>query len=436
MENNQETPSALERRIDMAVSMADVEKDVEARIKRMARSMKMAGFRPGKVPLKIVEQTHGAQVRSEAIGAAVEKAFGEKVREQELRIAGQPSIEPGDATEDGKLSFTAVFEVYPEVQPGSLADSSFERPTLEIGDAEVEKTIEVLRKQRTQYEVTDRAAQDQDRVVIDFIGRKDGEVFEGGQASDFPFVLGAGAMLKDFEEAVAGLSQGESKTFEMTFPEDYQAEHLAGQKVEFEITVKAVEAPKLPEVDSDFAKELGVKGGDVAQLREEIKGNLEREVKRRAQARVKEQVMEALLETTTIELPKALVQAESEVLADNARRDMESRGMDVKDLPIQAEWFVEQAERRVRLGLIMAEIVKANDLYATPEQVRSMIEEMAESYEDPSELVGWYYSDQQRLAQVEALVVENNVVEWALKEGKTEDKPVGFDDLMGNEAAA
>ena len=436
MQTNQEARSALERRIDMTVSMADVEKEVEARLKRMARTIKMPGFRPGKVPLKIVAQTHGAQARSEAIGAAVEQAFGAAVREQDLRVAGFPLIEPKEAAYPAEaLEFTAVFEVYPEVEPGDLSAQKIERPVLEVGEAEVDKTIDVLRKQRTTFVAAERAATDGDRVVIDFIGRKDGEPFEGGQGQDFPFVIGAGSMLKDFESAVAGLKAGETKTFDMTFPEDYHARQLAGQAVQFEITVKAVEAPVLPEVNADFAKALGVADGDVAKLREEVKTNLEREVKRRIQARVKEQVMNALLEVTPIEVPKALIDAEARQLADNARRDLEMRGMKTKDIPVEPAWFVEQAERRVKLGLIMAELVKKAELHAKPEQVRALVEEMAQSYEDPSELVRWYYAQPERLAQAEAVVIEDNVVAWASAQAQTTDTPVAFDELMGNNAA-
>ncbi|MBA4742523.1 MAG: trigger factor [Azoarcus sp.] len=435
MENNQETPNALERRIDMTVPVAEIEKEVDARLKRMARTVKMAGFRPGKVPLKIVAQTYGAQARSEAIGAAVEKAFGEKLREQELRIAGQPRIEPGDKSADGMLSFTAVFEVYPEVKPGSLADQQIERPVLTVGDEEVEKTLEVLRKQRTQFEACKRKAKDGDRVTIDFVGKMDGEPFEGGSAEDFPFVIGAGSMLADFEKAVKGMGKDEEKTFEMTFPEDYHAENLAGKTVAFDVTVKAVEKPVLPEVDEEFAKTLGVASGEVSKLREEVKANLEREVKRRVHGRVKEQVMNALLEVTEFDVPTALVDKESEQLAENARRDMEMRGMNLKDVPVEPSWFTEQAQRRVKLGLIMAEIVKDKELFAKPEQIRSVVEDMAQSYEDPQELVRWYYSQPDRLSQVEAIVIEDNVVEWALGEAKTEDKSVDFDELMGNSAA-
>jgi len=434
MQTNQEIPSALERRIDMSVPMAEIDKEVESRLKRMARTVKMPGFRPGKVPMKIVAQTYGAQARSEAIGAAVEKVFGETVREQNLRVAGYPRIEPKDVAGSDALEFSAVFEVYPEVVPGDLSEQQIERPVLSVGDAEVDKTIDVLRKQRTTFQIAERAAAEGDRVVIDFAGRKDGELFDGGQASDFPFVIGAGSMLKDFEAAVTGLKAGESKTFDMTFPEDYHAKHLAGQTVQFEVTVKAVEAPVLPEVDADFAKALGVADGDVAKLREEVKGNLEREVKRRIQAKVKEQVMDALLAVTPIEVPKALVEAESRQLADNARRDLEMRGMKSQDIPVEPAWFAEQAVRRVKLGLIMAELVKGQELHAKPEQIRALVEEMAQSYEDPSELVRWYYAQPERLAQAEAVVIEDNVVGWVVDKAKATDKPVAFDELMGNAA--
>ena len=434
MQTNQETPSSLERRIDMSVAMAEINKEVEARLKKMARTVKMPGFRPGKVPMKIVAQTYEPQARSEAIGAAVEKAFGNAVREQNLRVAGYPRIEPKEASSADALEFSAVFEVYPEVVSGDLSTQTIERPALEVGDAEVDKTIDVLRKQRTSFELADRAAAEGDRVVIDFAGRKDGELFDGGQAEDFPFVIGAGSMLKDFETAVTGLKSGEAKTFDMTFPEDYHAKHLAGQTVQFEVTVKKVEAPVLPAVDSDFAKALGVADGDVSKLRDEVRTNLTREVKRRIQAKVKEQVMNALIEVTPIDVPKALVEAESSQLAENAKRDLEARGMQTKDIPVEPAWFADQAVRRVKLGLIMAELVKTKELHAKPEQVRALVEEMAESYEDPSELVRWYYAQPDRLAQAEAVVIEDNVVAWVASQAQTTDKPVAFDELMGNAA--
>lgn len=436
MQNNQENQSALERRIDMSVPMADIEKEVEARLKRMARTVKMPGFRPGKVPMKIVSQTYGPQARNEAIGAAVERVLGDQIREQNLRIAGTPRIEPKEAANESVLEFSAVFEIYPSIVLGELTGQKVERPILTVGDAEVDKTIDVLRKQRTTFTVIDRESREGDRAVIDFAGRKDGVEFEGGKADDFPFVIGAGAMLKDFEAAVLGLRAGESRTFDMTFPADYHAAHLAGQAVQFDVSVKRVEEPVLPAIDADFAKALGVEDGDVARLRDEVKANLEREVKRRIQAKVKEQVMDALLAVNPIEVPKALVEKESLQLADNAKRDLEMRGMNTKDIPVEAAWFVDQAQRRVKLGLIMAEVVKSKELFAKPEQIRTLVEEMAQSYEDPSELVRWYYSQPDRLAQAEAVVIEDNVVEWVVSQVDASDKDVSFDELMGNSAGA
>ncbi|HMV64585.1 MAG TPA: trigger factor [Zoogloea sp.] len=434
MQTNQETVSALERRIDMTVPLADIEKDVEARLKQMARTVKMPGFRPGKVPFRMVAQSYGSQARSEAVGAAVERVLAEQIRAQNLRIAGYPRIEPKDAASTEALEFSAVFEVYPEVVVGDLSAREVERPILSVTEAEVDKTLEVLRKQRTTFVPAERAAQDGDRVTVDFTGRKDGVEFDGGKATDFPFVIGAGQMLKDFETAVVGLSAGESKTFDMTFPDDYHASHLAGQAVQFEVTVKQVAEPKLPEVDGEFAKSLGIADGDTSKMREEVKANLEREVKRRIQARIKEQVMNVLLDAHPIEVPKALVEQESQQLADNARKDFESRGMKTKDLPISTDWFTDQAVRRVKLGLIMSELVRSKELFAKPEQIRAIIEDFAASYEDPSEVVSWYYAQPERLAQAEALVVEDNVVAWVVGNAKATDKETSFEELMGNAA--
>ncbi|MCB1907462.1 MAG: trigger factor [Rhodocyclaceae bacterium] len=433
METNQENRSALERQIEMTVPVAEIDREVESRLKRLSKTVKMAGFRPGKVPLKIVAQTYGPQVRSEAVTAAIQKAFGDKLREGNYRIAGDPHIEPREGTDDS-LTFAATFEVYPEIVLGDLSEREIEKPELAVGEDEVDRTIEVLRKQRTSYSPVERVAADSDRVTVDFTGRKDGEVFEGGQAQDFPFVLGAGAMLKDFEAAAAGLGVGESKTFDLTFPEEYHAKELAGQQVQFEITVKKVEEARLPALDEAFATSLGVADGSLEAMRNEVRANLEREVRRRIQARIKEQVMNALLDVTPIDVPQALVEVESRQMADNARRDMEARGMPSAKLPVQASWFTEQAARRVKLGLIMAEAVKVNELHAKPEQVRALVEDFAQSYEDPREVINWYYANPQQLQQAEALVIEDNVVEWVLGRAKAVVKPVAFDELMGNAA--
>lgn len=435
MEGNQQAKAnPLERTIDMSVALTEIEKEVEQRIAKLARTVKMPGFRPGKVPLKLVAQQYGPQARSEAIGAAVEKAFGEAVRSHNFRVAGYPRIAARDSGDQASLAFSATFEVYPEIALGAVTDREIERPSLEVGEAEVDKTVEVLRKQRTVFEASDRASLGGDRVVIDFVGRENGEPFQGGTGTDFPVVLGAGTMLPDFESQLAGVKAGDVKTFDLTFPEDYHAKDLAGRTVQFEVTVKGVEGARLPEVDAEFAKAMGVADGDVAKFRQEVKANLEREVKKRIQARVKDQAMKALLDANPIDVPHALVQQEAEAMAENARRDLQSRGMDLSKVPVQVEWFTEQAEQRVKLGLIVSEVVKANELFAKPEQIRAVVDEFAQSYEDPAEVVRFYYGDRQRLAQVEAVVVEDNVVEWVTQNAKTTDKPVSFDDLMGNAA--
>lgn len=430
MAQNTSPVNTLERKINMSVVAADVEKNVAVRLARMARTVKMPGFRPGKVPMKIVEQQYSAQARSEAFTEAVQQAFGAAVREQNLRVAGFPKIEPAESTEPGKVFFSATFEVYPEIVAADLSDKALERSVLTVGDAEVEKTLEVLRKQRVSYVAADKAAAKDDRIVMDFRGTREGEAFDGGTAEDFPVVLGAGALLPEFESNVEGLKAGDSKTFSLTFPEDYQAKDLAGTTVQFEVKIKSVEAPVLPELSADFAKSLGVPSGDVEQLKADVKSNLEREVKKRLQARVKNEVMNLLLETHEFDVPSALVEQESQRMAEEARANLASRGMNVKDIPVEPAWFADQAVRRVRLGLVVAEIVKKNELYAKPEQIRAVVEEQAQSYEDPADVVRWYYSDTQRLAQVEALVVEDNVVDWVLGVAKVSDKAVEFDELM------
>jgi trigger factor len=434
MQTNPQPASPLERRIDMTVPMADIEKDIAQRLKKMARTVKMPGFRPGKVPFKMVEQHYGAQARNEAIGEAVERAFGNAVREQNLRVAGYPRIEPKSGEDASKLEFSAVFEVYPEVKLNGIGDKSIERPQLEVGETEVDKTLEVLRKQRTAFAPAERAAAKGDRVTIDFTGKLNGEVFQGGQATDYPVVLGEGRMLPDFENGIAGLKAGESRTFDLTFPADYQAGDLAGKTVSFDVTVKGVEAPQLPAVDAEFAKSLGIEDGDVAKMRAEIRSNLEGEVKKRIKARIKDQAMQVLLDANPMEVPKALIEQESESMAEAARQDLANRGVDIKNMPVDATWFTAQAERRVKLGLIIAEVVKENALHAKPEQVRALIDEQAQSYEQPEEVVRWYYSQPQRLAQVEALAIEENVVNWVVANARSTDKAASFDELMGNAA--
>ena len=431
MEATTAQANELERRIDLSIAIADVEKEMEQRLKRMGKNIKMPGFRPGKVPFSIIKQQHGDQARHEVLSEELDRVFGETVTTQKMRVAGYPRIEPKTTESTTHLEFHAIFEVYPDFTPADMSTAEVERPVLEVTAAEVDKTLDILRQQRVSYEDADRAAAKGDRVVIDFLGKKDGEPFQGGQASDYPFVLGQGQMLPDFESAIEGAATGESKTFDLTFPADYFAKDLAGQTVQFEITVKQVQAPKLPEVDAEFAKGMGIADGDVAKMRAEIEANLKREVKRRIEGKVKDQVMEALIKANQIAVPGALVEMEIQRLMQAARQDMEQRGMKIQDMPIQPEWFADQAKRRVTLGLILAELVKTEQLQAKPEQVRAMVEETAQSYEQPEEVIRWYYAQPQRLGEVEGVAIENNVVEWVLGKAKVTDKAAVFDELMG-----
>lgn len=434
METVAENPSSLERRLDLSVSSAELKAGTTERLKHLGRTAKIPGFRPGKIPHSLLEQKYGQEAHREVLSDLLDKLFYEAVSGQKLRVAGYPRLEPKISQNQGELlEFTAIFEVYPEIKLGDLSEAEVERPCLEIGEAEIEKTLDILRKQRVSYVDVSRPAAKEDRVVIDFLGKKDGEPFQGGQAADYPFVLGRGTMLPDFEKAVEGAVAGEYKAFDLVFPSDYFAKDLAGQTVQFEVTVKVVQEPKLPEVNAEFARMLGVVDGDVGKMRAEVESNLRREVKKRIETRTKDQVMEALLKANPVDVPKYLLDMEVQRLAQAAREDMEQRGMKTKDVPIRQEWFVDQAKRRVSLGLILAEVVKSEKLEAKSEQVRSMIEEAAQGYDNPSEVLEWYFSKSDRLNDVEAMVVENNVVDWVLGKVKVKDEPVSFETLMGGQ---
>ena len=429
MASQLESTGSLERRLTLSVPKADIIRKVQERYRSLARTVRMPGFRPGKVPLKMIEQSYGPQVTAEILGDAVSKAFSDAVDEHKLRVAGQPSIEPKESADDAS-DFTATFEVYPEVALGEPTGLQVERFACAVGDAEVDKTIDVLRKQRTRWNEVQRAAQAGDRVTIDFVGKIDDVAFEGGSATDFAMVLGEGRMLPDFEAGVGGKAAGENGSFDVAFPEDYNAKELAGKTARFEVTVKKVEEPELPVLDSEFAKQMGVKEGDLEKFKRDVRANLEREVSQRLKARTKSSVMDKIGGLASIDLPKSLVDQESQALAERMREDLKGRGVDMKDLPVPTDAFKEQAERRVRLGLLVAEIVKKHGLQAKPDQIRKQIEEFAQTYENPAEVIRWYFSDKNRLAEVEALVVEQNVVDWVLQNGQVSDKELTFDELM------
>lgn len=427
----QATPaSRLERNLIVSLPAVEVESQITSRLKQIARTAKMAGFRPGKVPFNIVANQYGFQVRQEVMSDSVQKSFANAVKDQQLQVAGYPRFAPANSGASAdKFEFTATFEVYPDVKIGSLSGLKLERLAVEVADTDVDNTLETLRKQRAAYDKTERAAAKGDFLVIDFLGKLDGLTFKGGDAQNFGVVLGEGRMLPDFEAALIGMKSAEEKSFDLTFPADYQPE-LAGKTVQFAVTVKVVNAPKLPPVDAEFAKSLGVLDGDVSKMRAEIKANLERELKKRIQAKTKEQVMDALLSVSELDLPQSLVEMEVSRLQEQAVKDLESRGMTTKDLQLPPELFVERAEKRVKLGLVLSEVVKQNELRAKPEQIRAMVEEHAESFEDPAQMVRWYYNDPSRLAEVEGMVLEDNVVEWAAKSLEVSTVARSFDETM------
>lgn len=432
MQANLETLGQLERRLSIAVPMAEIDSEVESRLKHLTRTVKMHGFRPGKVPFKVVVQQYGGQVRQEVLGDALQKSFGEAITQQNLKVAGYPKFEarpPDEAA--GQFEYSATFEVYPEIVIGDLSKQTITRPALEVTDAEVDKTLEIMRKQRASHDPVERAATDGDRLTISYRGTIDGKEFSGSAAQDSTVMLGEGRLLPDFEMQLRGMTSGESRTFELRFPDDYHGREVAGKTASFEVTLTQVAAPRLPEVDAEFARSLGVDDGDLGKMRAEIRANLEREVKARLKSRLKDQVMQALLDVTQIEVPKSLVEMEIQRMQTQARQDLAARGIPVKDdMPIPSEVFEKQGQRRVNLGLILAEMVKTHSLHATAGQVRAVVEEQAQSYEHAEEVVKWFYQSPERLREIESMVLEDNVVAWALGVTRIEDKAIAFDELM------
>jgi trigger factor len=428
-----ETLDKLERRITLTLTADSINNEVESRLRKLSRTVKAAGFRPGKVPMSVVAQRYGYSVHYEVMNDKVGRAFNDAATEAKLRVAGAPKITQKDESPEGQLAFDATFEVYPEVKLGDLSAVEVERVQTEVSEAAIDRTLDILRKQRRTFAQRPQAegAAVDDRVTIDFEGKIDGVPFEGGTASGFQFIIGEGQMLEQFDAAVRGMKAGESKTFPLQFPADYQGKDVAGKEADFLVTLKKVETQHLPEVNEAFAKSLGIADGSVEGLRADIRKNLQREVKFRVLARNKAAAMDALLKAAELDVPKALVDGEVERMVEAARADMKKRGMkDADKAPMPGDIFQPQAERRVRLGLVVAELVRANNLQARPEQLQKHIEEMAQSYEKPAEVMRWYLGDRQRMAEVEGIVIENNVTDHVLATAKVNDKTVVFEELM------
>lgn len=428
-----ETLEKLERKMTLTLPLGAIQSEVDSRLKRLARTVKMDGFRPGKVPMNVVAQRYGYSVHYEVMNDKVGEAFANAANAAKLRVAGQPRITESGAAPDGEMAFDAVFEVFPEVRIADLDSVEVERLSTEVTDSAVDKTLDILRKQRRTFaqRAQDAAALEGDRVTVDFEGKIDGETFSGGKADNFQFIVGDGQMLKEFDAAVRGMKSGESKTFQLAFPADYHGKDVAGKTADFMVTIKKIEAAHLPEVNEALAKSLGIADATVEGLRIDIRKNLGREVKTRLLARNKQAAMDALVAKSELDLPNATVQSEVDRMIEGARADLKLRGVkDADKAPIPGEVFRAQAERRVRLGLVVAELVRANALQAKPEQIKAHIDDLAASYEKPADVVRWYYSDNKRMAEVEGAVLEINVTEFVLGKVKVSDKAISFDELM------
>ena len=431
-----ETLEKLERKITLNLPVGTIQSEVDSRLRKLARTVKMDGFRPGKVPMNVIAQRYGYSVHYEVMNDKVGEAFASAANEAKLRVAGQPRISENETSPEGQLAFDAIFEVYPEVKMGDLTAAEVEKISADVTDAAIDKTVDILRKQRRTFaqRPQDSAAQDTDRVTVDFEGKIDGELFDGGKATDYQFILGDGQMLKEFEDATRGMKLGESKTFQLAFPAEYHGKDVAGKTADFMVTLKKVEAANLPEVNDALAKSLAIADATVAGLRADIRTNLEREVKFRLLARNKQAAMDALASSAELDLPNSSVQSEINRMIEGARADLKQRGVkDADKAAIPDDIFRAQAERRVRLGLVVAELVRSNALQATPDQIKAHIDELAASYEKPADVVRWYYGDNQRMAEVEAIVIESNVTDFVLSKVKVTEKLISFDELMGQQ---
>ena len=430
---NVETLSELERRMTITVPLKPLHTQIEQRLKQISRTAKFAGFRPGKAPLGLVNQQYGNQVRDEVYSGAVEKSFGDAVDEQKLRVAGFPNIEHKPFDEASEvLEYTATFEIFPEIAVGDLKKLKIERPALEVVDADVKKTLDVLVKQRVSYAPVKRAAKKDDRVNITLKASVEGQEVETTADKGIDLVLGEPGRVPEFDEAIIGSKAESSKAFEITYPADHGSEKIAGKKVAYEVTVNSVSQPKYPEVDADFAKSLGVEDGDIDKMKAEIAESLKQEVGKRIKAKVKEQVFQGLVDNATFELPRVVLSTEMNRMMETAAQNLKQRGADMSNLRLEPAMFEDQAKRSAKLRLILGDMINKNQLHATADQVRAMVDVFAQSFEKPSEVVTWYYADPKRLDEPAALATEENAVEWVLSQAKVTDKKVKFDELMGN----
>ena len=427
MQVSVETLEGLKRRMTVELPVEQVNEIVDNKLRSMAREVRLDGFRPGKVPLKVIKKRFGMHARQEAYGELIQNSYYEALLEQKLNAVGDPAIDIKD--EEGSFSYVAEFEVIPEITISDLADAELERPVAELLDSDVDGMIEKLRQQRVTWNKVERAAQDGDQLMISFVGKIDDEAFEGGSAENVPLVLGSGSMIEGFEQGLLGASEGDERSVETTFPDDYQAQHLAGKAAIFDITVNEVAEPVLPEIDEEFAKAMGVEDGSVDKLMQEIRDNMQRELDAKVKSKTKESVMNLLLDKHDFVVPQAVIDDEANRLREDTRKQMESQGQSSTSFQLPVGVFKEQAERRVKLGMLTAKIVSDQEIEVDDERLRQMIDEFAASYESPQEMIDWYYEDARRLDPVKHIVMEDQVVEWVLGQVQVEEKQHSFDEL-------
>ena len=427
MQVSVEATGSLDRKMTVQVPSERVENEVDNRLKNLARRVRLDGFRPGKVPLKVVRQRYGAGVYQEVLSEVLQESYREAVQQEGLEPAGSPSIEPKSVENGQPIEFVASFQVFPEIEIADLSGVDIERPVAEIGDEDIDRVIDSLREQNKEWHAVERAATSGDRVTLDFLGKLDGEAFEGGQAEDFQVEIGSGRLLEEFENQLEGVQPGEEKTIEVTFPEDYPAEVLKGRTATFDITVTTVEEARLPDVDAAFAEKFGIEDGSVEKLREDVRSNMERELNQALKSKIKQQVMDALVERHGFDLPEALVKSE----INRLREDAEKRfGGAEQTQPLPDSLFEEEAKRRVRLGLVLRHLIDDKGFEVDRERVEQELDNMAATYEDPEEVKQYYRTQPQAMQNLESIVLEDQVVDWVVEQGNVTDKPTTFQDVM------
>ena len=428
MQVSVETTSGLERRMTVGIPADRIESEVNKRLQQTASRAKVDGFRPGKVPMSVIRKRFGGSARQEVMGEVIQSSFYEAIMQEKLSPAGAPSVEPKQLEEGKDFEYVATFEVYPEITLGDFSEIKVERIESEVRDEDLESMLEILRKQNTQFETVERAAENGDQLKVDFVGRVDGEPFQGGAANNTEIVLGSGRMIPGFEDGLLGAKAGDSVTLNVTFPEEYQNLELAGKAAEFDVQVHAVAAPALPELNDEFFAKFGVEEGGIDAFRAEVRKNMERELRQAIKTKVKTQVMDGLLATNSIDVPKALVSSEIDRLRQQAVQQFGGANIDPSQLP--AELFEEQAKRRVSLGLIVADVVKQNDIKPDNDRVRAMVEELASAYQEPEQVVNWYYQNEQQLAEIQSVVLEEQVVDTVLQKAQVTSKQVPYEDAV------